>query len=113
VNNLLITLRSRLYLLMHKLRCGVIYTNAFAEYLARLSRSAVSAVRDRVLSLEYLRSAEGRGAWWNIDWVPQSRAPEECRFIIGETPVCLSRQSQRGLKNRCLDWRDGQVVVRA
>jgi hypothetical protein len=97
---------------MHRLRCGVIYTNAFAEYLSQMSQSAVSLVKHRVLALEYLRSAEGKGAWWNIGWVPEARAPEDCRFTIGETPVCLSRQSQRGLKNRCLDWRDGQVVVR-
>ena len=32
-------------------------------------------------------------------------------FKIGSVPVVLSRQSQRGLKNRCLDWRDGQVAV--
>jgi hypothetical protein len=98
---------------MHKLRCGVIYTNEFADYLAGLSQSVDTASVRKVMALEYLRSADGKEAWWNIEWVPESRAPEDCRFNIGQVPVCLSKQSQRGLKHRCLDWRDGKVLVRS
>lgn len=100
---------------MHRLRCGVIYTNAFAEYLSAMEQSAPREAR-KIISVEYLRCSTGEGAgksWWKIEWVPEHRAPEECRFKIGDIPVCLSRQSQRGLKHRCIDWRDGQVVIRS
>lgn len=94
---------------MHRLRCGVIYTNAFATYLAGLAHGP-----QQVLALEYLRASSGPSkgtAWWRMEWWPAHRAPEDCMFKIGTVPVVLSRQSQRGLKNRCLDWRDGQVAV--
>jgi hypothetical protein len=98
---------------MHRLRCGVIYTNAFADYLAQLSQGASQR---QILALDYLKASTGpkKGtAWWQIEWLPEHRAPAECRFKIGSVPVCLSKQSQRGLKHHCLDWRDGQVVVRS
>lgn len=101
---------------MHRLRCGVIYTNAFADYLEKYTQSQPPGHQRPILALEYLRASTGPSkgtAWWQIDWVPEHRAPEECRFRIGCVPVCLSKQSQRGLKHRCLDWRDGQVVVRS
>jgi hypothetical protein len=100
---------------MHRLRCGVIYTNAFADYLSALGGDAAPSSK-KILSVEYVRCSTGGAAgkaWWTIDWVPVHRAPEECRFLIGQIPVCLSRQSQRGLKHRCIDWRDGQVVIRS
>jgi hypothetical protein len=100
---------------MHRLRCGVIYTNAFADYLAQLEGDCPDPRRS-IICLEYLRAGTKQGEakeWWRVDWLPEHRAPEDCRFTIGSTEVCLSRQSQRGLKHRCIDWRDGQVVVRS
>jgi len=99
---------------MHRLRCGVIYTNAFAEHLAELHTCSEAGTVRKILALEYVRASSGDqkgGAWWDVQWVPEKRVPVECRFEIGSVPVCLSRQSQQGLKNRCLDWRDGAVVV--
>ncbi|MBL9114145.1 MAG: hypothetical protein JNJ83_03990 [Verrucomicrobiaceae bacterium] len=99
---------------MHRLRCGVIYTNAFAEYLAQLERSRPQA--RTIIALDYVRCTAGQNQakeWWKVEWMPEHRAPDDCRFTIGNTPVCLSRQSQRGLKHRCIDWRDGQVVVKS
>ena len=97
---------------MHRLRCGVIYTNAFAEYLAKVPPPADHA---RVLALDYISVSQGpaRNSWWRMDWLPEQKADESCRFKIGDVLVYLSKQCQRGLKHRCLDWRDGQVVVRS
>jgi hypothetical protein len=109
VNNLLDSIASFSPCTMHRLRCGVIYTNAFADYIAGLAHGP-----RQVLALEYLRASTGpkKGSeWWRMEWWPAHRAPEECMFKIGTVPVVLSRQSQRGLKNRCLDWRNGQVAV--
>jgi len=100
---------------MHRLRCGVIYTNAFAAYLAAMGHPASGPGR-KIISVDYVRCSTGDSAgkeWWKIEWVPEHRAPEECRFKIGDIPICLSRQSQRGLKHRCIDCRDGQVVIRS
>ena len=69
----------------------------------------------KVLSMDYVRLAKAGvsgGEWWRIEWVPAQRVPEDCRFLIGQVPVGLNRQSQRGLKHRCLDIKDGAVVVR-
>jgi hypothetical protein len=101
---------------MHRLRCGIIYTNAFADYLARLELEQREGGARQILALDYLRCGTGEqsgSAWWKVEWLPEHRAPEDCRFTIGQVPVCLSRQSQRGLKHRCIDWRDGSVVIRS
>jgi hypothetical protein len=97
---------------MHRLRCGVIYTNAFADYIAKVASPADAA---RVLALDYVAVSQGetKKAWWHMDWMPVAKADDTCRFKIGDVLVYLSKQCQRGLKHRCLDWRDGQVVVRS
>ena len=97
---------------MHRLRCGVIYTNAFADYLATVNADASP---DTIIALEYVRFASGpkKGtAWWRMDWLPMINTDEAHRVTIGSVLVFISAQSLRGLKDRCLDWRDGQVVVR-
>jgi hypothetical protein len=101
---------------MQRLPCGVIYTSAFADYLTTLEAPLRTTEQRYVLSLDYLRSLKADGTqedWWRMDWVPEKRTPLEQRFTIGTIPVSLSRQTQAGLKNRCLDYRDGQVVVRS
>jgi hypothetical protein len=100
---------------MHKLRCGIIYTNAFADYLANLGRGK-TATRHKVLAIDYVRASSGpkKGSeWWKLDWMPTQSMTDDCIFQIGGLPVGISRQTQRGLKNRCLDWRDGQVVIKS
>jgi hypothetical protein len=101
---------------MHRLSCGVIYTNAFADHLATLATPLRTAEQRYVLSLEYVRCAKPDGTteeWWQMDWIPEKRTPIEQRFTIGSTPVSLSKQTQQGLKRRCLDYRDGKVLSRA
>ena len=100
---------------MHRLRCGVIYTNAFAGHLAELHGKRTEAELGTVLSMEYVRLASSEkkgGEWWRIEWVPANRVPEDSRFLIGQVPVGLNKQSQRGLKHRCLDFADGAVLIR-
>ncbi len=101
---------------MHRLTCGVIYTYAFADYLASFDAPLRTTEQRYVLALEYLRVTKEDGAaedWWQMHWVPEKRTPLEQRFTIGSVPVSLSKQTQRGLKHRCLDWRDGKVVVKS
>jgi hypothetical protein len=101
---------------MHRLPCGVIYTNAFAEHLASLDAPLRTTEQQYVLSLEYLRLTKDDGQqedWWQMNWVPEKRTPLAQRFTIGSVPVSLSKQTQLGLKHRCLDWRNGSVVVKS
>jgi len=100
---------------MHRLRCGVIYTNAFAAHLTALHEAQVQDHFGKVLGLDYMRMATGdqKGKeWWRVDWVIGQHVPEECRFKIDQVPVSMSKNTQRGLKNRCLDFKDGAVIVR-
>jgi len=101
-------------LVLSKLRCGVIYTDAFSHFLHRLHVEQAPAHHGQILTLEYVRCASGpqKGrAWWNIHWVPESAAPPHWCFTLGQVRVHLPRSAQLGLKERCLDYEDGRVVV--
>jgi hypothetical protein len=100
---------------MHRMSCGIIYSGAFADFLLRKHAAEEAAHPGEVLSLEYVRCAEGPSAgdsWWQIAWVPAFSAPSEHRFRIGATEVFIHRQTRRGLMNRLLHFADGQVVVK-
>ena len=100
---------------MHKLRCGIIYTPAFAEYLQHVHAAEKPAHPDEILSLDYIRLADGPKAgasWLQITWVSPQAASEDHRHRIGETEVFIPKQSRKGLLNRLLHCVDGKVVVK-
>jgi hypothetical protein len=100
---------------MHKLRCGIIYTTDFADFLKRLHATEHPAHPDELLSLDYIRLADGPKAgtsWLQITWVSPQAAPEDHRHLIGDTEVFIQKQSRRGLTNRLLHFADGKVVVK-
>jgi hypothetical protein len=97
---------------VHKLRCGIIYTNAFADYLGQLYGQSQALAQSRIALLEYVQSAQTGEQYWNIQWRHESKVPEGERFTIGSIPVGMSKSTLRGLKHRCLDYQDGTVRVR-
>ncbi len=100
---------------LHKLRCGIIYSREFAEYLTRKVSVESPDHPGELLSLEYIRCADGSNAgasWWQVAWVSLFAAPMEQRIQIGATEVFIHRQSRRGLKNRLLHFASGNVVVK-
>ena len=100
---------------MHKLRCGIIYSTDFAEYLKRTHAAEYAAHPGELLSLDYIRFADGPKAgasWLQLTWVLPQAAPEENRHHIGETEVYIQKQTRRGLMNRLLHFADGHVVVK-
>ena len=102
-------------LTLFKLPCGVIYTGAFCDWVARVHEEQAQDHPHRVLTLDYVRCASGpqRGrAWWQVLWVPEDSAPEHRVFRLGKIPVHLPKPVQHGLRERCLDCENGQVVVR-
>ncbi len=44
---------------MHRLRCGVIYANAFAAHLVSIYAARTETEKGRVLALDYLRARAG------------------------------------------------------
>jgi len=102
-------------LVLFKLRCGVIYTDTFAAYVQRVHADQAAEHPGQVLTLDYIRSAHGPEhgrAWWHIHWLPEEVAPSYRRFAMGEVTVHLPKSAQDGLRERCLDYADGGVIVR-
>ncbi len=101
-------------LTLSKLRCGIIYTDDFCDYLACIHAVQAEDQPQRVLTLDYIRCASGtlRGkAWWQLLWVPEDSAPEHRCFRMGGIRVHIPKSVQHGLRERCLDYQDGRVVV--
>ena len=97
-----------------KLSCGIIHTAEFADYLARVHAREAAGHRHEVLALDYIRcgSGEKKGTeWLQLSWIPQPNAPASNRQRIGDVEVFIHRQSQRGLRGRCLHCEGDQVVV--
>ena len=100
---------------LSRLPCGIIYTDSFREWLARLHQQEAPAHPHRVLTLDYVRCASGpqRGrAWWQVLWVPEDAAPAHRIFQIGGVPVHVPKPAQLGLRERCLDCENDRVIVR-
>jgi hypothetical protein len=101
-------------LILNKLRCGVIYTDDFSDYLAGVHAEQAEDNPYRILTLEYLRCASGtlKGkAWWQLLWIPVDAAPDYRCFHMGGTPVHIPRAAQHGLRERCLSYENGRVIV--
>lgn len=97
-----------------RLPCGVIYTEAFSDYLATVHEEQVEDNPRKIITLEYVRygSGELKGrAWWQLQWVPVDSAPDYRCFRMGPIFVHIPKSVQQGLKERCLDFREGRVVV--
>lgn len=101
--------------ILAKLSCGIIYTSEFADHLKRLHAEQAPKHRHEVLTLDYVRCASGPqqgNAWWQMSWVAQEQAPPSHRFTINGVEVFIPRQTQRGLRGRCLDHDGNRVLVR-
>lgn len=100
---------------LSKLPCGVIYTDAFQNWLERMHEEKSPDHPHRMLTLDYVRCASGpqRGrAWWQVLWVPLDAIPSHRVFRVGRVPVHVPKPAQIGLRERCLDCENDQVVVR-
>lgn len=101
-------------LVLSKLPCGVIYTDAFCGHLTKLHEKQCDDHPQQILTLEYVRCASGplKGkAWWQILWVPERAVPDYRCFRLGPIRVHIPKSVQHGLRERCLDYRDGRVIV--
>lgn len=96
---------------MLKLRCGVIFLEGFVKHLTE--RAATEDIK--ITSIEYLRCLDGErkgGQWWRLGWVPKGALPKHCVFKLEDgVTVAMSPQTQKGLKHRWVDYREGEIVV--
>lgn len=101
-------------MLLSKLSCGIIYTDAFQQYLEEFHSLHAPHHPGKIATFEYVRIATGdqKGkAWWQLIWTPILTAPDYRRHRIGNVEVHIPKQAQHGLRERCLDYRDGKVIV--
>jgi len=100
-------------MVLHRLRTGLIYSQAFAGYLESKHNIENIGHPGEILHLDYVRCSQGDLSgqeWWQFTWINGWQAPSEQRHTIGDVEVFISRQTLRGLKNRLLHF-DGQNVV--
>lgn len=99
---------------MDRLRCGVIYTTEFASFLHRWWMADPHHHADRIPSLDFVHCKDGPRAgesWVSLSWVFRKGLPDHELFEISGIQLHLPRQSQKGLKWRCLDAKNGRMVV--
>ncbi len=97
---------------MHRLRCGVIFLDGFLGHLAE--RALERAEDDRITTIEYVGCLEGPSAgrkWARLGWTRSLGLPDECLFEADGITICMSPQTQKGLRDKWVDFRDGQIVV--
>lgn len=100
---------------MDRLRCGAIFTEAFAAYLRGWWLAEPAKHAKFFPSVEYVSFKEGPRAgeqWFTLYWHPRHGVENYELFEIGPVTLHLSRQAQKALKWRCLDAAEGSVVVR-
>ena len=93
-------------MVLHRHRCGIIYSQAFADYLDDLQRVEGAEHEDDPLSLDYIRCATGAQAgkaWYQLSWIPAVAIPLTDRYQFGATLVHIHKQTRNGLRSRGLD----------
>lgn len=103
-------------LVLHRLRSGLIYSQAFADFLESKHNIEHIGHPGDVLHLDYIRCAQGELSgqeWCQLTWISGWQAPTEHRHLIGDVEVFILRQTIRGLKNRMLHFDGEKVVVKS
>ena len=101
--------------MLERLRCGVITTAAFRDYLARWHEETEGGNFGLIPQLDYVRFATGDRAgeaYASLLWQPLNRVKPHEIFEIGGIKVYLSKPTRTALKEHCLDVKDGAILVR-
>ncbi len=99
---------------LERLRCGVIFTGAFQDHLEAWWRSGAEENFGLVPELDYVRCASGARAgqsWITLVWRPLKGVRAHEIYQVGKVKLHLSKGARTALKERCLDAREGRVVV--
>ena len=100
--------------MLQRLRCGIIVTEAFVAWLRAWQQREAGANFGLIPELNYVRCGEGERAgqsWLSLIWRPLDGVKEHEIFHIGGVRLFIPRQSRSALRERCVDVRDGALVV--
>jgi hypothetical protein len=100
--------------MLERLRCGVIITDAFKEWVEAWQAREGGANFGLVPELSYVRCREGERAgqsWVSLIWQPLGGSKEHDFFEIGRVRVRLPKQTRHALRDRCLDIKEDRIVV--
>jgi len=101
-------------MVLYRHRCGIIYSQAFANYLGERQASESPLRPDELLSLDYIHCVSGHQAgnsWYQLSWIPAVSIPLDDRFLVETVPLHIHPQTRRGLRKGALDIADGQVRI--
>lgn len=99
---------------MQRLRCGVILLDGFIDYLAECAVSRPGGDGTHISSLEYVRCVEGKQAgeqWAKLGIINRVNLSAQCVFEVDGALLYMSRQTQKGLRNKWVDYREEKLVV--
>ena len=100
--------------MLERLRCGIIVTSAFIEWLEAWKTREGAANFGLVPELSFVLCKEGSRAgqsWVSLIWRPLEGMAEHEIYSVGTVRVFFPRQTRAALRERCLDIREGSIVV--
>lgn len=100
---------------LERLRCGVITTGAFRDFLKVWHEDTAGGNFGLVPQLDYVRCASGERAgqsWISLIWQPLKGIKAHEIFEIEGIKVYLPKNTRTALKERCLDAAAGVLLVR-
>lgn len=100
--------------MLTRLRCGIIVTDAFVAWLEAWREREAAAHFGLVPEISYVRCREGERAgqsWVSVIWRALDGVQEHEIYEVGSVRVFFARQTRVALRERCLDVREGAVVV--
>lgn len=100
---------------MEKLRCGVVLTDAFLSFLKAEATREAADIEKPTAIIEYVKCAEGLRAgeaWWKLTWAKSVGREDWCLFpLAAGFQIYLAPQTQKALKWKHIDYREGRVCV--
>ena len=99
---------------LERLRCGVILTGAFQTWFQAWWHAEEDAHAGLIPEIDFVHCVDGPRAgqsWVSLYWRPRGKLGDHELFQIGRVTVHIPRQARLGLKHRCLDVKNGQIVV--
>ena len=100
--------------MLERLRCGIIVTSTFMEWLEAWKQREGSANSGQIPELNFVLCKEGARAgqsWVSLVWRPLEGTAEHEIHAVGTVRVFFPRQTRTALRDRCIDIRDDRIVV--
>ena len=100
--------------MLERLRCGIIVTSAFIEWLEAWKTREAGANFGLIPELGFVQCKEGARAgqsWVSLVWRPLDGVAEHEIHAVGAVRVFFPKQTRAALRERCLDIIHDRIVV--